>query len=1344
MPTRPPISLADLAQSFDLLRPEDEATRRRVAEALGFAAIGRAAPRPEEPAARQTAAPPRPAPGPAPLADTTPFDDLPFEPVEPEPQQPESKTQPILSFDLAGPTRGAPSGDGQSRPEWWNRITVIEKQTDPARIPPPDPLLLPAWSRTTYMQTLSTTVLEGRLDIRRLVDLVARLQAPRQIPRLPWHTMRNGVQILVDYGDAMMPFRDDQRRLVREVQALAGGSAFFEVFLFRGTPARWARPLITRRGLPAYELPPPGAPILVLTDLGIGALAAGQSYVPPEEWQAFARSAAAVGCPTTAYVPYQPDRWPPLLRGEMSLVHWHHARGAAGARAAAPSNGVGEARRLVDELAARNPQAAALAHLASLASRVELSLLRELRFALLPSADGGAEADLWFSPLASVRNETVLLLRPETAQALRRSLFQSDPALYENAWRIVDSFRQRTGAFEGTRLEEEINYWLAQEGPAATARVEELLRRAVKTVYERGEQDDEGLALWSVEMLDSLPAAARSSEAGRDLGVVAGFRMDRGYVPASALPDDIGSRQWLIPVDVASLSVASLWVGREVEGLVLADQETLLPNGQRLDEVPATTPMVVWLSWDDDKRREKVTVLPGQKTGPIPTGEHMVTIETFTGIRWTLTPTTAESPVEEAPQPGSLVQVSVSNQEVIDAFAEVIQASNLTGWALMEQNGIAMSALSADRAGVYQGPDLASLPALTEEQRAMLLARLRAAVSVAGNALETLPDEVFAYANLRRLDLSRNQLAELPARIGDFAGLEEMVLDDNRLSALPPEIGQLSALRTLSAANNALSDLPGSLSRLQRLATLTLRNNQLRSLPSWFDQLAGLKSIDLRGNPLDVAASVLEQVDRPRAVLAALARSGPAEADLEILIFPHSGASYGVTLRFRRPDAGQDKTLSASWTLDEAALRQREHDPTAYGEELAAQLLAGPDARGFLDQTLAVAASQQTPLHLRLFISGEAEALHSLRWETLRLPASAAPLAVSEWVRFSRYVDSDNWRQVTAAPQETLRAVIAIAGPDVSGTTLAEVRMDEELAAARAGLAGIPAVELAARGQVTLPSLLARLRDGCDILYLVAHGMIVDGEPQVLLEREDGGRAWTSGRELAARLGELAKPPSLAVLVSCQSAGADGKWLSLDDGALAGFGPRLAAAGVPAVVAMQGNSTMTTAAAFVPAFLAELRRNGQVDRAMAVARGAVRERPDWWMPVLFTRLLDGRLFAPAAQTPLEWRHFSDGIVYVNGIDAETGAPLVEPMDFATLAAIIKGQPVDRTKAQEMTAISQLHTKPSLGLPDGVSATDVTKAGWAARLEILVGQAQSWRRQRLSSESALLPATCGWT
>ena len=50
---------------------------------------------------------------------------------------------------------------------------------------------------------------------------------------------------------------------------------------------------------------------------------------------------------------------------------------------------------------------------------------------------------------------------------------------------------------------------------------------------------------------------------------------------------------------------------------------------------------------------------------------------------------------------------------------------------------------------------------------------------------------------------------------------------------------------------------------------------------------------------------------------------------------------------------------------------------------------------------------------------------------------------------------------------------------------------------------------------------------------------------------------------------------------------------------------------------MQGSISMPTVAGFMPVFFQELRKDGQIDRAMAVARSAVAQRPDSWsMPVL--------------------------------------------------------------------------------------------------------------------------------
>jgi hypothetical protein len=132
------------------------------------------------------------------------------------------------------------------------------------------------------------------------------------------------------------------------------------------------------------------------------------------------------------------------------------------------------------------------------------------------------------------------------------------------------------------------------------------------------------------------------------------------------------------------------------------------------------------------------------------------------------------------------------------------------------------------------------------------------------------------------------------------------------------------------------------------------------------------------------------------------------------------------------------------------------------------------------------------------------------------------------------------------------------------------------------------------------------------------------------LEDEAGKVDVVAGKELVTRIREMRQRPRLVVLASCQSAGqGDSETRSDDRGALAALGPRLAEAGIPAVLAMQGNVTMQTVAEFMPVFFRELQRDGQIDRAVSVARGAVRERPDWWVPVLFMRLKSGRLwYAP--------------------------------------------------------------------------------------------------------------------
>ncbi len=213
-----------------------------------------------------------------------------------------------------------------------------------------------------------------------------------------------------------------------------------------------------------------------------------------------------------------------------------------------------------------------------------------------------------------------------------------------------------------------------------------------------------------------------------------------------------------------------------------------------------------------------------------------------------------------------------------------------------------------------------------------------------------------------------------------------------------------------------------------------------------------------------------------------------------------------------------------------------------------------------------------------------------------------------------------------------LRALAVVAGPSdiggyaARGATLAEVDVEVELERASKALATFNQVQKLGRGQATLAAILEALEKGVDVLYLVCHGAVSGDVPLVYLEGPDGKADPVDGRKLVERLLGLERRPTVAMLCSCQSAGSGDERRSDDEGELGALGPRLAAAGVSAVVGMQGNVAMATADTFAPAFFEALAKDGMVDRAMAEARRAIADRDDWWVPVLVSRLRTGRTY----------------------------------------------------------------------------------------------------------------------
>ncbi|RRR66913.1 MAG: CHAT domain-containing protein [Candidatus Viridilinea halotolerans] len=379
-------------------------------------------------------------------------------------------------------------------------------------------------------------------------------------------------------------------------------------------------------------------------------------------------------------------------------------------------------------------------------------------------------------------------------------------------------------------------------------------------------------------------------------------------------------------------------------------------------------------------------------------------------------------------------------------------------------------------------------------------------------------------------------------------------------------------------------------------------------------------------------------------------------ADLELMLRRKDALHYSVELSFSHPDSETPVTplgqQVVNMRLDPQDLLVHALDPTAYGQAITDCLFADPALRSAFANCRAAAQSQGLALRLRLAIAADAPELHALRWETLRDPQTGQSLALSEQLILTRTLGSADWQPVKLRAKAALRALVLIAAPDdLADYGLHPLNVSAEQQRALQSLGSIATTALAAPGQASLPTLISQLRSGYDLLYLVAHGVIVDGEPWIFLDDGQGRTARIAGAELAARLADLPLRPRLVLLASCASAG-DGTTATL-----AALGPRLATTGIAAVIAMQGRFSLATNERFVPAFMQELQRDGRIDRALAAARQTIADQPDWWMPALFTRLRSGRIwYEPGFDT----QDFAKWPTLVRSIERGKCTPILGP------------------------------------------------------------------------------------
>jgi hypothetical protein len=351
-------------------------------------------------------------------------------------------------------------------------------------------------------------------------------------------------------------------------------------------------------------------------------------------------------------------------------------------------------------------------------------------------------------------------------------------------------------------------------------------------------------------------------------------------------------------------------------------------------------------------------------------------------------------------------------------------------------------------------------------------------------------------------------------------------------------------------------------------------------------------------------------------------------ADLEISLALRDETTYTITGRLTLPNSDTDSFFGYEtpilFQVDPLELADLILTPDEYGKQLAEAFFKDPGMADLWAKASASAQANGSPLRLRLLISASAAPLNELYWESLRDLQDGAPLFTGERVLFSRYLSANDLRPVKLRPKGDLKALVMVAAPEgLESYKLAPVDREAEMERARAALGDVPITFLPAKKdqRTTLQNIVETLRDGYDIFYLVAHGTLTSsGEPMLWLENDEGQVERVLAAKLAEQVNELQHQPRLAILASCQSAGKGA------GNSMQAIGPRLSQAGIPAVIAMQGNISMASVKKFMPMLFNELQRDGQIDRALAVARGSIRDSQDFWMPVLFMRLRSGKVW----------------------------------------------------------------------------------------------------------------------
>lgn len=306
------------------------------------------------------------------------------------------------------------------------------------------------------------------------------------------------------------------------------------------------------------------------------------------------------------------------------------------------------AARRLQAWASRHPDAAALAALASLAVRIDSALLRRLRLQLLPRAEPGTEADVWFSGLHESRGRDGVVLDAGVQRLLRARLAQQPAGdggvrPLDAAWCITAALH--ADAPEAIRTEETLTWEALRGGNDLPERIDTLLAPALAAMAGGSEARALEVARWAQRAVPRLPDAARQHPSALALWLAALMRLG---LPASRLPDtgEAGlppALQWLLPQGQVS-ALQRVAVTPFDDALVLRPLADDAPAEVNEISLPRTKPLLLAVRVDGDdgagapllQRTVALEATAGESRLLLPDGWRALELQSLGGDRWRL------------------------------------------------------------------------------------------------------------------------------------------------------------------------------------------------------------------------------------------------------------------------------------------------------------------------------------------------------------------------------------------------------------------------------------------------------------------------------------------------------------------------------------------------------------------------------------------------------------------------------------------------------------------------------------------------------------------------------------